>query len=202
MKIDFKKKHPDYKARAGKIALIEVAPTQYLMLDGSGDPNTSESYAQALQALYPLSYKLKFHSKNELGRDYTVPPLEALWWADDMAAFTDARDKSKWHWTAMIMVPEWLDATHIESCRAQALPKSPLVADIRLESLNEALCVQTLHIGPYDAEGPILAEIHDVFIPGNGLAMRGKHHEIYLSDARRTAPERLRTILRQPVQRL
>lgn len=196
MKVDLKKEIAAYTARRGELAVVEVPPMSYLMVDGHGDPNTSRAYADALASLYPVAYKLKFLSKREVGRDYVVPPLEGLWWADDMEAFTTGRDKSRWDWTMMILVPDWLGAEHVDAARSAA---GELPAQVRLETLEEGLCVQTLHIGPYDDEGPVLKEMHERYIPEQGLRMVGKHHEIYLSDARRTAPEKLRTILRQPV---
>lgn len=202
-KVDLKKEIASYRARHGELDVIEVPPLQYLMIDGHGDPNTSQAYADALAALYPLSYKLKFLSKRELGRDYVVGPLEALWWAPDMTAFTSARDTSQWHWTAMIVVPDWLTAEHVKAAREAAgtAGSQPALDQVRFELLVEGLCVQTLHIGPYDDEGPVLAEMHERFIPAQGLQLTGKHHEIYLSDARRTVPGKLKTILRQPVAR-
>lgn len=203
MKIDFKKSHDSYRARRGEFRVIDVPAMQYLMVDGHGDPNTSKDYADALAALYPVAYKLKFASKRGLERDYVVPPLEALWWAADMAAFTSARDKSQWDWTAMVMTPDWIAADlFADTVTAVAAKDPPASLDkVRLETLEEGRCVQTLHIGPYDAEADVLADMHDHFIPEAGLRMSGKHHEIYLSDARRVEPAKLRTILRQPVER-
>lgn len=199
-KTDLKKEIAGYTARHGELATVEVPDLQYLMINGHGDPNTSQAYADALASLYPLSYKLKFFSKRELGRDYTVMPLEALWWAEDMRSFTSGRDKSQWEWTAMILVPDWLTAEHVDAAREAAVGGAASMLDqVRLETLAEGLCVQTLHVGSYDDEGPLLREMHEGFIPDHGLRMAGKHHEIYLSDARRTAPEKLKTILRQPV---
>lgn len=203
MTVDLRKEIPSYRARRGEIALVTVPPLQYLVVDGHGDPNTAPEYQDALRTLYPVAYTLKFLSRRELGRDHVVMPLEALWWADDMASFTTARDKSRWSWTAMILVPDWITAEHVEDARSTLAGKggAPALDALRLEQLDEGLCVQTLHVGPYDAEGPVLEEIHDRFVPDHGLRMTGRHHEVYLSDARRTAPERLRTILRQPVVR-
>lgn len=199
-KVDFKKQHDGYQAKRGEFRLLEVPPLRYLMIDGSGDPNTSQSYADALATLYPVAYALKFASKQQLQRDYVVPPLEALWWADDMASFTTARDKSLWSWTVMIMVPEWLSEVDYHDAVAKAAAKgAPSIDLLRMDEPFEGLCVQTLHVGPYDDEGPPLEEMHDRFIPDHGLAMTGAHHEIYLGDPRRTPPTRLRTILRQPV---
>jgi hypothetical protein len=202
-KVDLKKtlKHL-YRPSAKEFAVVEVPPMQYLMIDGHGDPNTALAYAEALEALYAVAYKIKFLSKKELGKDYVVPPLEGLWWAEDMASFTTARDKSAWSWTMMIMQPSWISAGQFESAVQQVEAKKSLLAlpQLRLEMYDEGLSVQILHIGSYDDEGPVLEEMHHQFIPEQGLEMAGKHHEIYLSDARRTPPEKLKTVLRQPVR--
>ena len=178
-----------------------MRPLRYLMVDGHGDPNTAPEYADALAALYPVAYALKFASKRELGRDYVVPPLEALWWAADMDVFTSARDKSQWDWTVMLLVPDWAPAAMFSNAVAQVGEKKrPTSLDqVRLELLEEGRCVQTLHLGPYDDEAGVLATMHEEVIPQAGLALAGKHHEIYLSDPRRVEPARLRTVLRQPV---
>ncbi len=202
-KIDLKKTLPSYRARHGEFDVIEVPPRAYLMINGHGDPNSSPEFTSAVESLYPLAYALKFFSKRELGRDYVVPPLEGLWWAADMSAFTTARDKSAWDFTLMLLVPDWLDRPQVEEVAEAVERKSapPRLRDVRFETLDEGTCVQTLHIGPFDAEAEVLARLHDEVIPDADLTMTGKHHEIYLSDFRRTAPERLRTILRQPVRR-
>ena len=202
-KIDFKTTLDGYQAKRGVLRILNVPERRYLMIDGAGDPNTSVEYAAALAALYPVAYKLKFASKRELGRDYVVPPLEGLWWADNMESFTVARDKSQWYWTMMLMTPDWITEQMFEDAvvqvRAKGEPAS--LAEVRFECLAEGLCVQTLHIGSYDDEGPVLERMHHEYLPANGLELAGKHHEIYLGDPRRTAPEKLRTILRQPVAR-
>lgn len=200
-KVDFKKTIDAYRARKGRFDVIDVPELNYLMIDGHGDPNTSPEFTTAVEALYPLAYTLKFTSKRELDRDYTVMPLEGLWWADDHAAFTAARDKSQWDWTLMIMQPEWIDHELFADAVATAAAKNQegRVHEVRFGSYAEGRCVQTLHVGAFDEEAPLLAEMHDVFIPRNGLRMTGKHHEIYFSDPRKGAPERRRTILRQPV---
>lgn len=202
-KVDFKRTLDSYKAKAGEFRLVELPTLQYLMVDGQGDPNTSPAYQQALQTLYPVAYKLKFASKRELGRDYVVPPLEGLWWADDMAAFTSRRNKHEWRWTMMLLVPEWLGADMVEAAREQAGAKDPpaRLDDVRLQELTESLCVQTLHVGSFDDEGPVLERMHSEFLPANGLQLTGKHHEVYLSDFRKVVAQKLRTILRQPVLR-
>ncbi|WP_456821085.1 GyrI-like domain-containing protein [Cellulomonas sp. URHB0016] len=202
MKVDHKALVPTYTARLGTFDVVTVPPLQLLMVDGHGDPNTSPRYEDALASLYPLAYALKFLSKGELGRDYAVMPLEGLWWSQDLHSFTTARDKSRWDWTMMTMVPDWLGQEHVETARAAVVCKggAPVLDAVRLETFDEGLCVQTLHVGPYDDEGPVLDAMHHEAIPGRSLRMTGKHHEIYLSDARRTAPAKLRTILRQPVE--
>ena len=200
MKIDLRKEISTYRATAGVVDVVDVPPLQYLMIDGHGDPNTSTAYRDALASLYPVAYKLKFASKQALDRDYTVMPLEGLWWAEDMSTFTTGRDKSRWDWTLLLLVPDWLDHEDVERARAAASRnRPPALEDVRLDRLEEGRCVQTLHVGPYDAEAPVLEAMHRKVIPARGLTMRGKHHEIYLSDARRTDPSKLRTILRQPV---
>ncbi|RGE19602.1 GyrI-like domain-containing protein [Leucobacter sp. wl10] len=200
-KIDFKKSLDSYQAPRGQFRIVDVPDMQYLMIDGHGDPNTAPAYTEALSALYPVAYKLKFISKRELERDYVVPPLEGLWWAEDMDAFTAARDKSRWDWTMMLMVPDWLDRDSFQSAVEQAGAKNkPARLDgVRLETLSEGRCVQTLHYGSFDDEGPVLKRMHDEFIPENGLRVDGKHHEVYFSDFRKVTPDKLRTILRQPV---
>ena len=202
MKADLKREITTYVAPRGRFEIVTVAPAQFLMIDGHGDPNTAPEYADALATLYPVAYGLKFLSKNDIGRDYTVMPLEALWWADDLETFTSGRDKSQWDWTVMNLIPDWLTAAHLDVVRDRVARKgsAPVLDRLRLEPFAEGLCVQTLHLGPYDAEGPVLERLHHDVVPDNGLRLRGKHHEIYLSDARRNAPEKLRTILRQPVE--
>ena len=201
MKTDFKKTLDSYRAKAGEFRTIEVAPAQYLMVDGHGDPNDSEEFTAAITALYPIAYKLKFASKRELDRDYVVPPLEGLWWSSDMDSFTTARDRSKWDWTLMIMTPEWITAEMFDAAvdAAASSADRSLLERVRFETLDEGLCVQTLHIGSFDDEGPVLEAMHSQVIPERGLAMTGRHHEIYLSDFRRVEPAKQRTILRQPV---
>jgi hypothetical protein len=199
---DFKKEIPTYSARRGEFALVEVPPLQYLAIDGHGDPNTSPAYAEAVTSLYPLAYQLKSLSRTELGHDYVVMPLEALWWSEDLTSFTSARDASRWDWTLLIMVPHWITGGHLDAARQATARKgrAPARDRVRIERYEEGLSVQTLHIGSYDDEGPVLAAMHDDVIPSRGLRMTGKHHEIYLSDPRRTPAHRLRTILRQPVE--
>jgi hypothetical protein len=190
-----------YTPSAREFQLVDVPPMLFLMIDGAGDPATAPAYKEAVEALYPVAYTLKFQVKTEQGLDYVVPPLEGLWWADDPSAFVDGR-RDLWRWTMMIRVPDGV----AEDAPAQALFEAerkkglPAIRRIRVETLAEGRCAQILHVGPYADEGPTLARLHDAFMPANGLTFAGKHHEIYLSDARKTAPEKLKTILRQPVR--
>lgn len=202
-KVDFKKSLDTYRASVGVFRIVDVPVYQFLMVDGHGDPNSDPSYTHALNALYPVAYTIKFASKTGLGRDYVVPPLEGLWWAEDMGAFTGAREKSRWDWTMMLMVPDWIGRDPFERAVERVAAKdAPLrLGDVRLESFDEGLAVQTVHVGSFDEEGPVLERMHRAFIPENGLTLTGKHHEVYFSDVRRTAPEKWRTLLRQPVAR-
>jgi hypothetical protein len=204
-KVDFKKelKHL-YGPSAKAFEVVEVPPMNFLMIDGHGDPNTAQEYQDALEALYAVAYKLKFMSKKAQGFDYVVPPLEGLWWAEDMETFTAQRDKSAWDWTMMIMQPEAITPEMVEAAIqvVAAQRDLPALPRLRLEGYHEGLAVQIMHVGSYDDEGPTLHRMHHEFIPQNGYAMAGKHHEIYLSDARKTAPEKLRTVLRQPVRKV
>jgi hypothetical protein len=199
-KVDLKRELPCYTARRDTPEIVDVPELRYLMIDGHGDPNTPV-YEAAVAALYPLAYAVKAASRSELGRDHVVMPLEGLWWADDMDAFTAARDKSRWDWTLMIMVPDWITAGMVEAAVARVRARSApaRLDDVRLEALAEGRCVQALHVGPYDAEAELLRRMHDEFIPQHRLVPTGRHHEVYLSDPRRADPARLRTILRQPV---
>ena len=202
-KIDFKKEYKTLFAPPKKFVVVDVPEMQFLMVDGHGDPNVAPAYQAALEALYGVAYKLKFISKKQSGKDYVVPPLEGLWWAEDMASFSNARDKSQWDWTMMIMTPEWITLEMFADAVEQVGKgkKSAALDGIRLESYHEGLAVQIMHIGSYDEEGPTLLEMHTRFIPENGFIENGKHHEIYLSDPRRVAPDSLKTILRQPVRK-
>ncbi|MCY6381227.1 GyrI-like domain-containing protein [Hoeflea prorocentri] len=203
-KIDFKKTMKTCFAPSAKdFSLIDVPPLQFLMIDGAGSPSqdASTEYAQALAALYPMAFKLKFLSKQKLGRDYVVPPLEALWWADDMSVFVSG-DKDQWQWTVMIMQPDWITAEHVDEIRDKVAASDdlPALGKLRFETYHEGRAVQIMHIGPYSDEGPTLHRLHHEFLPQNGLAEDGHHHEIYLGDPRKTRPEKLKTVLRQPVR--
>ncbi|MHB8294751.1 MAG: GyrI-like domain-containing protein [Acidimicrobiales bacterium] len=188
-----------YGPKPGDFEIVDVPPLQFLMVDGHGDPNTSTAYREAIEALYAASYAVRAVAKTRLGKVHTVGPLEGLWSADDMGAFR-TRDKSEWDWTMMIAQPEWVNADLVEDALTAARKKHLPVLDlIRFERYTEGRSVQILHVGSYDDEAPTLERLHREFLPANELAPTGRHHEIYLSDARKTEPARLKTILRQPV---
>jgi len=201
-KTDFKKTLKHLYNPPRRFETVDVPEMQFLMVDGHGDPNTTQDYKDAVEALYAVAYKIKFMSKKGLEKDYTVPPLEGLWWAEDMETFI-TRDKSQWDWTMMIMTPDWISAEFFADAVGQVRKaKDPAALDkVRLERYHEGLSVQIMHIGSYDDEGPVLYQMHSDFIPNNGYVENGKHHEIYLSDPRRVAPEKLKTVLRQPIKK-
>ncbi len=200
-KLDLKKAQPRYFT-APRLGWEDVTFTarSYLMVDGAGAPGGLE-YTAALEALYPAAYGIKFFSKLDLGRDYAVPPLEGLWWADVHDAYaTDRREE--WRWSLMLMLPDWIGLEHVATALARQAAKSSAcdLSRVRMEWLEEGLCLQHLHVGPFADEAPKLAELHHTIMPARGLTFAGHHHEIYLSDPRRSAPEKLRTVLRQPVR--
>jgi hypothetical protein len=200
-KTDFKKTlKPLYGPPAGKFVAIDVPPMQFVKVDGEGDPNTAPSYRTAVERLYGVSYAMKFAAKATLAKDYVVPPLEGLWWADDPESFV-TRDKDRWRWTMMILVPDFITRDMFDAAAEKTARKSgDAPQSLRMERYNEGLCLQTLHVGSYDDEGPVLARLHKIVMPDGKMDFNGPHHEIYLSDPRKTAPSRLKTILRQPVK--
>jgi hypothetical protein len=201
-KLDLKKQWKQlYAGKAGVVVAVDVPPLTYLTVDGEGDPNTSQSFQDAVEALYSLSYTLKFTLKKSLRAiDYGVMPLEGLWWADDPRDFHLA-DKSRWKWTAMIVQPEFIARAQVDAAFEQVRKKkNPAALDrVRFETLTEGASAQVLYLGPFADEGPTIQRMHD-FIHAAGKELRGKHHEIYLSDLRRTTPAKLKTILRQPME--
>jgi hypothetical protein len=201
-KLDFKKTLKAlYAPTAKDFVLVEVPRMQFVKVDGEGDPNKAEDYQNGLNWLYSVSYGLKFASKAELGRDYAVMPLEALWWADDVSDFTSRR-KDSWRWTQMIMAPDFITQQMYQAAVEKAEKKlGEPPESLRLETFDEGLSVQILHIGSYDDEAPTIKRLHEAFIPQHGLTENGLHHEIYLSDPRKTEPAKLKTILRHPVRR-
>jgi hypothetical protein len=204
MKIDLKKelKHL-YNPSVKEINFVGVPAMNFVMIDGSGDPNTSQEYRDAIEALYSISYTLKFTIRKAQGIDYGVMPLEGLWWTDDMSLFSPA-NKDIWKWTAMIMQLEHVTRDLFQTALEQVAKKKdlPALSKARFQSFQEGRSAQIMFIGPYSAEGPTIEKIHE-FIKDHGETFDGliqKHHEIYLSDPRRTIPEKLRTVIRQPIK--
>lgn len=200
-KLDLKKAYRELYRAKPQPALVEVPPLHYLMIDGEGNPNTAQAYKEAVEALFSLSYTLKFMMKRmPEGTDYGVMPLEGLWWTEPIEAFSVER-KEDWKWTSLMLQPDFITPALMEEARQQAAAKKelPALPLIRLERLEEGRCAQVLHIGPYAEEAPTVQRLHD-FIRDEGLSLRGKHHEIYLGDPRRAAPGKLQTIIRQPVE--
>ncbi len=201
MKIDFKKEMKElYTAPVETPKVIHAPALKYLAIDGHGDPNSNPEYQSAVEALYSLSYTIKFRLKKE-GLDYVVAPLEGLWWTDQMKDFS-IENKSIWNWTMMIMQPAQLSEETFAAVGEELRKKKsiPQLANVRLCSFEDGLAAQVMHLGPYSAEGPTVERLHH-FIAENGYELRGKHREIYLSDPNRTAPEKMRTIIRQPIRR-
>jgi hypothetical protein len=198
-KMDLKKElKPFYTASAEEAALVTTWPLNYLMFNGYGDPNVNPEFQAGVEALYTASYTLKFMLKKEQELDWVVPPLEGLWWM--LMADLDLERRDDWRWTVMIPQPTEVTPELLEEAVAAARRKKdlPALEKLRLETYNEGPAAQILHVGPYSEEGPSIDRLHS-FIKEKGLHICGKHHEIYLSDPRRTAPEKMKTILRQPV---
>lgn len=200
-KIDLKKELKQlYRPSAKEVVEVDVPAMNYLMVDGEGDPNTSQAYSDAVEALFSVSYAVKFMvKKGESAVDYAVMPLEGLWWADDMSKFTTA-DKSNWKWTMMIMQPSFAAPEIIGSAIAAVKKKKnpAAISKLRLEEFSEGRCAQIMHIGPFSEEGPTIAKVHG-FVESRSR-LTGKHHEIYLSDIRKADPSKWKTIIRQPMR--
>lgn len=189
-----------YQPSAKAVAEVQVPAFTFLMIDGQGDPNTSVAYAQAVEALFSVSYTAKFMvKKGPAQKDYAVMPLEGLWWADDMNAFVGG-ERSSWRWTMMIMQPPFVPQALLQQAMAEAGRKKdlPALARLRVEQFEEGRCAQILHVGPFTTEGPTIQRLH-AHIAARGR-LRGRHHEIYLTDIRRADPSRWKTVIRQPME--
>jgi len=202
-KIDFKKTQKElYQPSSKEVVMIKVPEMQFLMIDGMGSPGDSQEYKNALAALYPVAFKTKFLSKAK-GKDYVVPPLEGLWWADDMKDFRSG-NRDKWKWTMMIRQPDWITEKLIEEAieitKNNKSGLSELLDKLRFERYNEDLSAQIMHLGPFSEEGPTIDKVHNFIEKQNGKfdGFNQKHHEIYLSDPRRSKPESMKTVIRQP----
>jgi len=200
MKVDLRKELKNlYAPSAKEVLAVNVPKMNFLMISGMGDPNTSQEYKDAVEALFSLSYAIKFMIKKEKSIDYAVMPLEGLWWVDDMTRFS-VKNKNEWKWTSMIMQPEYVTKEIVNEALDETRKKKnlPALSKIRFEAFSEGPSAQIMHIGPFSAEGPTIEKIRN-FIKKQGYNLSGKHHEIYLSDPRKSAPEKMKTVLRQPM---
>ncbi|SRR5581483_7006456 len=192
-----------YKASAKKAELVRIPAQKFLMIDGTGDPNISKAFQEGVQALYSLAYGIKFGRKKR-GEDwnYKIPPLEGLWWSEDMNNFMEGGDRSQWQWRLMLAEPDFVTKKEVSEAAKEAgeRKKLPALPSVRFEKFAEGPAVQMMYVGPYSKEGPAIERLH-AFAREAGYELSGKHHEIYLGDPRRSAPDKLKTILRQPVQK-
>ena len=201
-KRDFKKELKHLYGRSNKeFSVVDVPPMNFLMIDGHGDPNDNPAFQEGMEALYGMAYTIKFALKPQ-GIEYVVPPSEGLWWMEDMSEFS-LETKDRWQWTLMIMQPDEVTREIVDAAQGELARKKdpPALSRLRYERYHEGLSVQIMYLGAYADEDPTIARMHE-FIRENGYDFNGKHHEIYLGDPRRTAPEKLKTVIRQPVKQL
>ena len=199
-KIDLKKELKNlYNSSAKEVTVVDVPAMNFLLVEGEGAP-TSPQYGEAIEALFGVAYTLKFMVKKGKGVDYAVMPLEGLWWVEDMTKFSPER-KDEWKWTAMIMQPKYVTAEDVKVAVEQVKKKKNPAAlpKVKFESFKEGPAAQIMYVGPFSAEGPTIAKMH-AHIQNTGHVLSGKHHEIYLNNPATTAPEKLKTILRQPMK--
>lgn len=201
-KIDLKKDLNLYLPSSEEVEVVRVPRFNYLMIDGQGDPNTSKEFQDAMQAMYTVVYTLKFIIKKEKKIDYPVMAVEGLWWVDDMTTFS-MENKSAWKWTLMILQPSVVTKALFKKAVKLATEKKGFTAlqRIRFEPFTEGLAVQIMHIGTYAEEAPTIQRLHS-FAKERGFELRDKHHEIYVSDPRKVKPEKMRTVIRQPIRKV
>ena len=201
-KTDFKKMFRAlYQPTHKNFSVVDVPSFKFVMIDGQGDPG-HDVYMNAVQWLFSTIYPIKFIAKKKMGKDFVAAPLEGLWWADNIDDFVSG-NREKWKWRMMIHMPDWTDEALFEEGVAKAESKlGSRPGSLRMEMFEEGKCVQIMHIGPYSEEAPVIERMHKEYIPQNGFVEAGHHHEIYLNDPRRTAPEKLKTVLRQPVRKI
>lgn len=200
-KVDLKKEMKEiYRASARQVSYVNVPAMNFLMIDGRGDPNESQRFQEAIGALYGVAYTLKFALKQE-GLQFSVMPLEGLWWAPGRKRLQTGK-KDAWRWTLMIALPGQVKKTQVNKAIKELAAKKnpPALQDVRFERFREGRAVQIMHIGPYAEEGPTIEKLH-AWAKDNGFRLAGKHHEVYMGDPRRSAPEKLKTIIRQPVEK-
>lgn len=202
-KVDFKKKLKHlYRPSSKQIEIVQAPKMNFILIDGQGNPNTSLEFKRAAEVLFSLAYAMKFMvKKGSIGIDYGVLPLEGLWWVDDMSEF-DVSKKDEWKWTLMIMQPTYVSKESFKAACEQVTRKKKLegLEKVRFDSFTEGESAQIMHIGPFEDEGPTIKKLHD-FVREQGYHLQGKHHEIYLSDIRKAAPEKWKTIVRQSIKK-
>jgi len=193
-----KERKADYAAPKCPL-LLEIPPARYLGISGHGEAGGREFQAQA-GAIYNLAFALKAASKSG-GRDYVVPKMEGQWWGENPEEVLMGQQRTIWNWKLLIRLPDFISEDEVarETSKLTDKGKAPEITQVKVEKLEEGRCVQMLHVGPYTAEAPALQAMRD-FVVAQGLTLHGLHHEIYLSDPRRTPPSKLRTILRHPVR--
>jgi hypothetical protein len=199
-KLDLSKEYKEAYSAKKTPKLVEVPPGKFLAIDGKGDPN-SEEYQEAMTALYGAAYTLKFHYKG-LETDFRVMPLEGLWWIiNGVFNIENPAPREDWRWTSLIRVPDFVEQTDFEAVLPGLVEKrGEKVREVRLSRFTEGLSAQIMHIGPYSDEAPTINTLHE-WVFEQGYKLRDKHHEIYIGDPRRTKPERLKTIIRHPVEK-
>jgi len=201
-KIDLKKKLANlYGYKKTEPALLDVPSLKFVQFDGHGNPNNNPMFEEAMQVVYTMAYGIKFKIKSKFNKDYTVMPPEGLWCADDMTAYNELR-KDEWKWTIGILIPDEVTPEIFEEVKGETIKKKKLesLKKARFDVMNEGKCAQILHLGPYADEQPTIAKLHK-FIFDSGYHLTGRHREIYLSDPRRCAPEKMKTIIRQPIRK-
>ncbi|MBT3239339.1 MAG: hypothetical protein HON98_02415 [Chloroflexi bacterium] len=196
-KLDLSKKYKEFFTAKKDPVLIDVPPTSYIMIDGRGEPG-GEEYVAKVGALYNMAYKVKFQAK-EMEKDFVVCKLQGLWWFDDYNKPTPPREE--WNWTMMLRQPEYVTEEMVAKALEMAYSKKPVeeLKEVKLVEYHEGLSAQIMHYGPYSEEEPTIERLHN-FVAEQGFNLRGKHHEVYLKDPFRSAPEKLLTIIRHPVE--
>ena len=208
MAVDFKKTQKELYQPGEKPSVIEVPEMVFIMVDGHGDPNTSEEYQASVEVLYGLSYTVKMSKMSDKQPkgyyDFVVPPLEGLWSIDESILEPDITEKSAFRWTSMIRMPEFVVQEVFETMKINLAKKKPNLdlSFVRLEVFNEGLCAQVMHVGSYDSEPETIFALK-TFITDLGyrldLSEKRRHHEIYLNDPRKTSHDKLKTIIRYPI---
>ncbi len=197
-KIDLTKTDKTYYTAKNEPQIVDVTPYRYLMINGVSAPEDPR-FLKAIEALYAVAYGVKFLYKS-MDKDFVVPKMEGQWWVEGELPF-DQTPREEWHWNIVIPMPDFVRDEHVEEAIQSAVDKKdlPQISEVEFRALNEGRSVQILHLGSYEEEGPTLEKLF-AFVESNGLEINGYHHEIYISDPRKTQVEKLKTILRYPVK--